>query len=161
MNKMDSLFKEFEVNRTKVDYANTDQQHRDFIKQMAIGAWNAYCSYAWGHGELDFRPKAKWGWFGPRSGYTLIATMPTLYIFGLMDEFEKAKKWVQSEFNWDKLNVWVDVSRMVTDYIGAFLSCYALTGDWMFVDKAKILAVALAPAYSGKDGDYILNKTFY
>ena len=53
----------------------------------------SYKKYAWGHDEL--RPvtgnyKDNWGGMG----MTLIDSLDTLYLMGLIDEYNEAKEWV-------------------------------------------------------------------
>lgn len=60
-------------------------------------AWTGYVNHAWGANEL--RPISKSGHsasiFGASSmGATIVDALDTLYIMGMKDEFERARKWV-------------------------------------------------------------------
>lgn len=64
---------------------------------MMEHAWTGYVNYAWGANEL--RPISKSGHsasiFGASSmGATIVDALDTLYIMGMKDEFERARKWV-------------------------------------------------------------------
>ena len=73
---------------------------------MAKLAWDGYANYAWGFNEL--KPNSKRGHspgiFGSTSiGATIIDSIDTLYVMGLMDEYKKARDWVATEFALDKV----------------------------------------------------------
>ena len=64
---------------------------------MMQHAWSNYAKYAWGENELN--PIAKSGHsaqiFGKaRSGATIVDSLDTLYIMGMMEEFWRARDWV-------------------------------------------------------------------
>ena len=65
---------------------------------MVKHAWDAYYRYALGHSEV--KPISKVGHdpviFGKstRVGATIVDSLDTLYLMGLMDEFEQAKNWI-------------------------------------------------------------------
>ena len=121
---------------------------------MASEAWTAYLTHSWGHGELDFRPNACYGWFGRNSGYTIVASMSTLWIMGLKAEFERGRRWIETKMDFAKVGQWAEVSRTVSDYVGGLLACHALTGDELFVRKAREVAMIIEPAYSGVKGKW-------
>ena len=133
-----------------------NESRRETVKKMAHEAWLAYLTHAWGHGEIDFRENACYGWFGRNSGYTIVASLSTLWIMGFQDEFERGRKWIETKLDFSKVYQWAEVSRTISDYIGGLLSCYALSGDRMFIEKAKQIAIIIEPAYSGIKGKLLL-----
>ena len=69
---------------------------------MMKHAWDGYATYAWGKNEL--RPVTHKGHsdsiFGSHHfGATIVDCMDTLYIMGLMDEFNKGKAWIEQNLN--------------------------------------------------------------
>ena len=69
---------------------------------MIKHAWDGYEKYAMGRNEL--KPISKT--YNPRSmfssapiGATLVDSLDTLYVAGLMDEYNRAKKWVEDHFD--------------------------------------------------------------
>ena len=65
-------------------------------------AWDGYVAYALGENEL--KPMSKVGHsaaiFGKtKLGATIVDSLDTLYIAGLMEEFNQAKTWVEESFN--------------------------------------------------------------
>jgi mannosyl-oligosaccharide alpha-1,2-mannosidase len=78
-------------------------------------------------------------------GATIVDSLDTLYIMGLMDEFNEAREFVS------KLDVNVD--RMISFFettirmVGGLLSAHALSGDSVFAEKAQELADRLMPAF--------------
>ncbi|XP_032426137.1 endoplasmic reticulum mannosyl-oligosaccharide 1,2-alpha-mannosidase [Xiphophorus hellerii] len=107
-------------------------------------AWKAYREYAWGHDELKPITKSFSEWFG--LGLTLIDSLDTMWIMGLKEEFAEARSWVEKELSFDK-NVDVNLFETTIRILGGLLSCYHLTGDQLFLDKAKDLGSRLMPAF--------------
>lgn len=75
---------------------------------MARHAWDGYVKYAWGDNEL--KPVSKRGHsaaiFGKNSkmGATIVDSLDTLYMMGMMDAYNKAKDWVKLSLNMDEVN---------------------------------------------------------
>ncbi|XP_038124163.1 endoplasmic reticulum mannosyl-oligosaccharide 1,2-alpha-mannosidase [Cyprinodon tularosa] len=107
-------------------------------------AWKAYKEYAWGHDELKPISKSFSEWFG--LGLTLIDSLDTMWILGLKEEFAEARSWVEKELSFDK-NVDVNLFETTIRILGGLLSCYHLTGDQLFLDKAKDIGSRLMPAF--------------
>ena len=65
-------------------------------------AWNSYVEFAWGTDELMPLSKRGRHWIIPK-GYaaTIIDSLDTLWIMGLTDEFEQAKKFVLNDVSFD------------------------------------------------------------
>lgn len=73
---------------------------------MVLHAWRGYKTYAWGKNEL--RPVSKRGHtagiFGRQDmGATIVDALDTLYIMGLMDEFNEGRAWVQYHLDFNQL----------------------------------------------------------
>lgn len=75
---------------------------------MARHSWDGYVKYAWGDNEL--KPLSKRGHsaaiFGKNSkmGATIVDSLDTLYMMGMMDAYNKAKDWVKVSLNMDEVN---------------------------------------------------------
>src|SRR5699024_3596132 len=99
-------------------------------------AWSAYVSHAWPNEAL--KPVSNEPYkFGRNSGRTIVASLSTLWVMGLKDEFEQGKKWVKNELDFDKV---VGSHHWMAEHMGGLLSAYALTSDEMFASKAKAIA---------------------
>ncbi|XP_072227720.1 endoplasmic reticulum mannosyl-oligosaccharide 1,2-alpha-mannosidase [Leuresthes tenuis] len=107
-------------------------------------AWKGYKDYAWGHDELKPISKSFGEWFG--LGLTLIDSLDTMWILGLKEEFAEARGWVEKELSFNK-NVDVNLFETTIRVLGGLLSTYHLTGDQLFLDKAKDLGSRLMPAF--------------
>uniref|UniRef100_A0A8C2ZTV1 alpha-1,2-Mannosidase n=1 Tax=Cyclopterus lumpus TaxID=8103 RepID=A0A8C2ZTV1_CYCLU len=107
-------------------------------------AWKGYKDYAWGHDELKPISRSFGEWFG--LGLTLIDSLDTMWILGLKEEFAEAKDWVKKELSFDK-NVDVNLFETTIRVLGGLLSTYHLTGDQLFLEKAKDLGSRLMPAF--------------
>ncbi|KAJ3603535.1 hypothetical protein NHX12_028280 [Muraenolepis orangiensis] len=107
-------------------------------------AWRGYKEFAWGHDELRPISKSYGEWFG--LGLTLIDALDTMWILGLRDEFAEARAWVNSELSFNK-NVDVNLFETTIRILGGLLSTYHLSGDQMFLEKAKDIGSRLMPAF--------------
>ncbi|KAI1900538.1 hypothetical protein AGOR_G00050960 [Albula goreensis] len=108
-------------------------------------AWKGYKEFAWGHDELKPVSKSYSEWFN--LGLTLIDSLDTMWIMGLKEEFEEAKTWVATELSFAK-NVDVNLFESTIRILGGLLSTYHLTGDALFLEKAKDIGSRLMPAFS-------------
>ncbi|RVE68802.1 hypothetical protein OJAV_G00095130 [Oryzias javanicus] len=115
------------------------------VREAFRHAWKGYKDYAWGHDELRPISKSYSEWFG--LGLTLIDALDTMWILGLKDEFEEAKAWVATELTFNK-NVDVNLFESTIRILGGLLSTYHLTGDALFLDKAKDIGSRLMPAFN-------------
>ncbi|XP_068771120.1 endoplasmic reticulum mannosyl-oligosaccharide 1,2-alpha-mannosidase isoform X2 [Struthio camelus] len=119
-------------------------------RQMAVieafrHAWKGYKDFAWGHDELKPLSKSYSEWFG--LGLTLIDALDTMWILGLKEEFEEARKWVANDLVFDK-NVDVNLFESTIRILGGLLSTYHLSGDSLFLEKAKDIGSRLMPAFN-------------
>ena len=75
---------------------------------MMKHAWDGYVQYAWGYQELkpvsrQIQSSTKHG--NSKNGLTIVDSLDTLYIMGLMDEFKKGRDWVEQ-------NLLVDLQQL-------------------------------------------------
>uniref|UniRef100_A0A8C5HI76 alpha-1,2-Mannosidase n=1 Tax=Gouania willdenowi TaxID=441366 RepID=A0A8C5HI76_GOUWI len=115
------------------------------VREAFRHAWRGYKDFAWGHDELRPISKSYSEWFG--LGLTLIDALDTMWIMGLKEEFEEAKAWVASELSFNR-NVDVNLFESTIRILGGLLSTYHLTGDTLFLDKAKDIGSRLMPAFN-------------
>ncbi|KAF7648053.1 hypothetical protein LDENG_00162660 [Lucifuga dentata] len=114
------------------------------VREAFRHAWKGYKDYAWGHDELKPISKSFGEWFG--LGLTLLDSLDTMWIMGLKEEFEEARTWVEKELSFDK-NVDVNLFETTIRILGGLLSAYHLTGDQLFLEKAKDIGSRLMPAF--------------
>ncbi|KAM3389328.1 hypothetical protein ACQJBY_011442 [Aegilops geniculata] len=105
-----------------------NNERREKVKEAMLHAWNSYVKYAWGMDELQPQSKNGVNSFGGL-GATLVDSLDTLYIMGLRDEFQKAR-----------------------EVVGGLLSAYDMSGDKVFLEKAKDIADRLLPAWDTTSG---------
>ncbi|XP_031734149.1 mannosidase, alpha, class 1B, member 1b isoform X2 [Anarrhichthys ocellatus] len=115
------------------------------VQEAFLHSWKGYKDFAWGHDELRPLSKSYSEWFG--LGLTLIDALDTMWILGLKKEFEEAKSWVATELTFNK-NVDVNLFESTIRILGGLLSTYHLTGDTLFLDKAKDIGSRLMPAFN-------------
>ncbi|XP_067010449.2 mannosyl-oligosaccharide 1,2-alpha-mannosidase IA [Anabrus simplex] len=133
----------------------TARERRNKIKEMMRHAWDNYVRYAWGKNEL--RPITKRGHsasiFGSTSlGATIVDGLDTLYIMGMTDEFKQGRDWIANNLDITVLTTDLSVFETNIRFVGGLLSCFALTGDVMFRDKAAQIAEKLLPAFQTQTG---------
>ncbi|XP_077077707.1 mannosyl-oligosaccharide 1,2-alpha-mannosidase IA isoform X2 [Siphateles boraxobius] len=128
-------------------------QRREKVKEMMKFAWDNYKSYAWGKNEL--RPLTKNGhignMFGGLRGASIVDSLDTLYIMGLMEEYEEAKEWVQNSLDLNS-NGEASLFEVNIRYVGGLLSAFYLTGAEIFKQKVLELGEKLLPAFNTPTG---------
>ncbi|XP_053693577.1 mannosyl-oligosaccharide alpha-1,2-mannosidase IA isoform X2 [Sabethes cyaneus] len=135
--------------------AGIDYEKREKIREMMIHAWDNYKLYAWGKNEL--KPISKRGHSGSifgafDLGATIVDGLDTLYLMGLHKEFDEGRDWVERKFSLEGVGMDLSVFETNIRFIGGFLTCYAFTGDRLFLDKAKYVADKLLPAFQTPTG---------
>ncbi|KAG1364145.1 mannosyl-oligosaccharide 1,2-alpha-mannosidase MNS1 [Cocos nucifera] len=127
-----------------------NKERREKVKEAMLHAWNSYEKYAWGQDELQPQSKNGVNNFGGL-GATLVDSLDTLYIMGLEDEFQRAREWVANSLNFNKDYV-ASVFETTIRVVGGLLSAYDLSGDEIFLEKAKDIADRLLPAWNTPSG---------
>ncbi|CAL1386776.1 unnamed protein product [Linum trigynum] len=127
-----------------------DIHRREKVKDAMIHAWSSYEKYAWGHDELQPQTKDGVDSFGGL-GATLIDSLDTLYIMGLDEQFQRAREWVATSLDFNK-DYDASVFETTIRVVGGLLSAYDLSGDKVFLDKAKDIADRLLPAWDTPTG---------
>lgn len=112
-------------------------------------AWNGYKTYAWGHDHLRPISKGAQNWFG--LGLTLIDSLDTMKIMNLNEEFEEAKEWVRESLSFS-INKDVNLFETTIRVLGGLLSAFHLSGDNIFLEKAKDLGQRLMGAFTSASG---------
>ncbi|XP_048067528.1 mannosyl-oligosaccharide 1,2-alpha-mannosidase IA isoform X3 [Megalobrama amblycephala] len=128
-------------------------QRREKVKEMMKFAWDNYKQYAWGKNEL--RPLTRNGhignMFGGLRGASIVDSLDTLYIMGLMEEYEEAKEWVQNNLDLNS-NGEASLFEVNIRYVGGLLSAFYLTGAEIFKQKVLELGEKLLPAFNTPTG---------
>ncbi|XP_041798976.1 mannosyl-oligosaccharide 1,2-alpha-mannosidase IA isoform X1 [Chelmon rostratus] len=128
-------------------------ERREKVKEMMKFAWDNYKRYAWGKNEL--RPLTRNGhignMFGGLRGASIIDSLDTLYIMGLMEEYNDAKEWVQTSLDLNS-NGEASLFEVNIRYVGGLLSAYYLTGEEVFKNKVMELGEKLLPAFNTPTG---------
>ena len=96
-------------------------------------AWTGYRKYAWGKDELKPVSRTSYEWLG--LGTTLIDSLDTMWLMGLVEEFAEARQWVAEKLELNQSRV-VNLFDVTIRILGGLLSTYHLTGDSLFLEKA-------------------------
>ncbi|XP_062240845.1 mannosidase, alpha, class 1B, member 1b [Platichthys flesus] len=133
------------TNQEVIISKESETSRLETVRESFRHAWKGYKKFAWGHDELRPISKSYGEWFG--LGLTLIDALDTMWILGLKEEFEEARAWVATELSFNK-NVDVNLFESTIRILGGLLSTYHLTGDTLFLDKAKDIGSRLMPAFN-------------
>lgn len=126
------------------------RKRREKVKEGMKHAWTGYKTYAWGRDEvLPISKRGQDNWGG--MGVTLVDSLDTLWVMGMMDEFEEAKEWVKSGLTFTHADT-VSVFETTIRELGGLLSAYDLSGDKVFLNKAIELGDLLLPAFDTATG---------
>ena len=126
-----------------VDAIVASEERRAAVKAAMKHAWGGYKKYAWGNDELSPLSKAGTNWLG--LGATIIDSLDTLWIMGMKSEFNEARDWVRYQFN-PAVDINVSFFETTIRILGGLLSAYALSGDEIFLGKARDLGDRLIRA---------------
>ncbi|CAI5473852.1 unnamed protein product [Closterium sp. Yama58-4] len=126
------------------------ERRRESIRQGMLHAWRGYKKYAWGSDELQPRSKTPSNNFGGM-GATIVDSLDTLFLMGLKDEFRDAQKWVAESLNFNRHSS-VSVFETTIRMLGGLLAAYDLSGEKVFLEKAKELGDRLLPAFNTPTG---------
>ncbi|AEO56637.1 glycoside hydrolase family 47 protein [Thermothelomyces thermophilus ATCC 42464] len=121
-------------------------KRRDAVKASFQRCWKSYRKLAWMSDELKPVSGGRHDPFGGW-GATLVDSLDTLWIMGLMDEFEEAVA-ASSTINFDKVSS-QDINVFETNirYLGGFLAAYDLSGDVRLLTKAREVGEMLYVAF--------------
>ncbi|CAH0716043.1 unnamed protein product, partial [Brenthis ino] len=119
------------------------------VVQSFKHAWKGYKEHAWGHDNLKPVSGMPYDWFS--LGLTIVDSLDTAYIMGLLEEFEEGREWIKNELIFSK-NKDVNFFEVTIRVLGALLTNYHFTQDPMFLDKAKDLGERLMAAFSSPSG---------
>lgn len=141
-----------------VSYARSFESDRNSRREAVRNAFQfAYSNYerlAFGLDELKPVSGSGHNWVRPSGmGMTLVDSLDTMFIMGLSKEFERATDWVANKFpdcrtfDWEG-SVFETTIRMV----GGLLSAYELSGNKIFLTRAKQIAECLMPGFDTPTG---------
>ncbi|KAG7276046.1 hypothetical protein CRUP_038502 [Coryphaenoides rupestris] len=88
---------------------------------------------------------------GGLRGASIIDSLDTLYIMGLMEEYNDAKEWVQNSLDLNS-NGEASLFEVNIRYVGGLLSAFYLTGEEMYKRKVLELGEKLLPAFNTPTG---------
>jgi mannosyl-oligosaccharide alpha-1,2-mannosidase len=138
---------------TAAEAAASDAEGRvraEAVKEAMKHVWSNYEKLAWGMDEL--KPVSGHGdnnWAG--LGMTIVDSLDTLWIMGLMDEFNRAKEWVAQSLSFDK-PASISVFEVTIRVLGGLLAAFDLSADPIFLKKAEDLGARLLPAFNTPSG---------
>eukprot|EP01132_Coremiostelium_polycephalum_P002407 gene2407-2974_t len=151
----EKINKELEINRlNRIDqvYQANEELNKEralAVKNAMKHAWDNYEKYAWGADE--FRPIQKTTNELYGMGLSIVDSLDTLYIMGLMDEFKEAKDWVANDYNPHKnTGIKVSVFETIIRVLGGFLATYELSEDAFFLEKAEEIGLILLKSFDNE-----------
>ena len=122
------------------------ESRRAAVKRAMQHAWDGYERHAWGHDELDTIKLRGTDDFSAL-GATIVDSLDTLWIMGMREEFDRAADWVETELNFEPDVGKTSFFETNIRIVGGLLGAYYLSGDRMFLGRAKELADRLLPAF--------------
>ncbi|CAG4955499.1 unnamed protein product [Colias eurytheme] len=130
-------------------FAGPSNAQQYAVVQSFKHAWRGYKELAWGHDNLKPVSGTAYDWFS--LGLTIIDSLDTAFIMGLMEEYEEGREWIKNELVFTK-NKDVNFFETTIRVLGALLTNYHFTGDNMFLEKAKDLGERLMTAFASPSG---------
>jgi len=126
------------------------RERAEAVRGAMSHAWENYRTQAWGADEL--KPQSGRGennWAGV--GMTLVDSLDTLFVMGMMQEFNEAREWVSANLNYGNVGS-ISVFEVTIRCLGGLLAAYELSRDDLFLQKALDLGRRLMPAFNTPTG---------
>ena len=124
-------------NKKSIVFRISDSSEKSLIVKAAKDAFNLYEKYCSDFDEV--MPKTheclnNYGFYA-----TAVESLETLYLLGLKEQFNKAKKIVINNLIPSKIS-WVNRQEFWSRCIGSLIGVYQLSGDAVFLERAQLLA---------------------
>ncbi|KAI0756187.1 glycoside hydrolase [Daedaleopsis nitida] len=129
-----------------------DIEKRDAIVAAFKHAWLAYERDAMGDDE--YHPISREGTNLTAAGgigFTVIDSIDTLVIMGLREEYQRARKWVETKMTFER-DAEFSTFETTIRVLGGLQSAYTLTGDTLYIDRAKDLVERIMHAFDTPSG---------
>jgi mannosyl-oligosaccharide alpha-1,2-mannosidase len=120
------------------------------VKAAMAHAWGNYKTRAWGSDEL--KPQSGRGennWSGV--GMTLVDSLDTLWVMGMVAEFREARDWVAAHLSFAAAGS-ISVFEVTIRVLGGLLAAFDLSAEPVFLEKARDLGDRLLPAFNTPTG---------
>jgi mannosyl-oligosaccharide alpha-1,2-mannosidase len=126
-----------------------DRVKQKAVRDAMVHAWNGYKSCAWGRDEVRPLSCGRNDWMD--LGLSITDSLDTLWIMGLKEQFNEGREWVREHlsFNIDRSQSLFETNIRV---LGGMLTCYELSGEKLFLDKAIDLGRRFLPAFNTPSG---------
>eukprot|EP00939_MAST-03C_sp_MAST-3C-sp1_P000143 g143.t1 len=127
------------------------RKRAEAVKRSFKFMWDNYRNRAMGKDELKPRSGSgdnNWG----SMGVTLVDTLDTLWLMGLREDFEAAKRWVATSLDFSRVHKMMSFFETNIRMMGGLLSAYDLSGDRVFLDKAEDLGRRMKPGFGTSTG---------
>ena len=125
-----------------------NKQRRLAVIEAMKHAYHNYEKYAMGRDELRPVSRSYKDWVSGGMAMTLVDSLDTLYIMGLKDEFNRALTYTKTKMpTFSTIRSTVSVFETVIRMVGGFLSAYDLSGERIFLEKAREMADIMAKAF--------------
>jgi len=122
------------------------RERRDHIKNSMKHAWKGYRDNSFGMDEVE--PISGGGNNRLTGlGTTLVDSLDTLWLMDMKEEFYEARDWVRDKLRFDNSTELVSLFETTIRSLGGLLSAYDLSGDDIFLIKAKDLGSRLFKAF--------------
>ncbi|KAM3179562.1 hypothetical protein ACTXT7_000297 [Hymenolepis weldensis] len=121
-------------------------------------SWKAYTNYAWGMDEVKVISRVGTHWMD--ASLTMIDSLDTLWIFNMTEEFNRCRDWIATQVNFDVNRDNSNVFESTIRLLGGLLSAFHLSGENVFLEKAKLIGSKLIVAFNSPSGLPYTNINF-
>nr|CDS30245.2 endoplasmic reticulum mannosyl oligosaccharide [Hymenolepis microstoma] len=121
-------------------------------------SWKAYTTYAWGMDEVNVISNVGTHWMD--ASLTMIDSLDTLWMFNMTEEFNRCRDWITTHVNFDVDRDNSNVFESTIRLLGGLLSAFHLSGEKVFLEKAKLIGGKLIVAFNSPSGLPYTNINF-
>lgn len=116
------------------------------VREAARHAWQGYRARAWGHDQLHPQRGEPDDWF--HLGLNIVEVLDTLWLMGMVEEFNEAALWVEERLNFSEAHTKLDSFFEATiRLLGGLLGAHSLSQRPIFLTRARELGDRLISAW--------------
>ena len=127
------------------------RQKRNAVRRAFVYAYEAYKKHAFGHDELKPQSRSHHDWIPGGAALTMLDSLDTMKIMGLEEYFAEGAHWVENFLNLDR-DAGISVFECNIRLLGGLISAYDLSGNNVFLNKARVVADKLLAAFNTPSG---------
>jgi hypothetical protein len=132
--------------------ARVAQQRWYAVREAIQFVWAQYEEHCWSDDDLVVQDQSVQCEDTVGLGRIIVDALDTLWLADLHNEFVQATEWLRQSFDPSAMDRDVNVFEMSTRVLGGLMAAHHLSGEAVFLDKARALGERLSVAFATPSG---------